>query len=384
MREPIYLDHNASAPLDPEVRAAMEPYWGEVHGNSRSAHAHGARVKAAIERAREQVASLLGASPEEVLFTSGGSEADNLAIKGLAWANPGRRHLVAGAVEHYAVTRACEFLARQGWRFDVAPVDGFGRIDAAALQRLVTDDTLLVCAQHANNEIGTVNEVARLAQLAHARGALLFCDAAQSVGKLPVRVGELGADLLAVAAHKFGGPQGIGALYVRRGVKLEPLVHGAGHEGGLRSGTHPVALIVGLGAAAELASRRQAADAARMRTLRDRLFAQLQRELPDVHLNGDPQARLPQTLNVSFPGVPAYDLLPRVPEVAASTGAACHAGSPEPSLTMKAIGAPPELAISAVRLSLGRATTEADVDGAAQALVRAVCELKRLKPSGAP
>ena len=372
MPEPIYLDHNASAPLDPEVREAMAPYGVERYGNSRSAHAPGARIKQAVERAREQVAALLGANPDEVFFTSGGSEADNWAIKGLAWAHPARRHLVAGAVEHLAVTRACAFLARQGWRFEVAPVDGVGRVEPGTLAGLLREDTLLACVQHANNEIGTVNDLPALAQVAHARGAKLLCDAAQSAGKLPVRVDALGADLLTLAAHKFGGPQGVGALYVRRGVALEPLIHGAGHEGGQRAGTHSAALIVGMGRAAELALARQAGDAERMRRLRDRLFEALRRELPGVHLNGHPTQRLPQTLNVSFPGWPGYALLERVPEVAASTGAACHAGSPEPSLTLKAIGAPPEVAVGAIRLSLGRRTTEAEVDAAAAAIVRAV------------
>lgn len=375
MSEPIYLDHNASAPLDPGVRDAMEPYWGAYFGNSRSAHAHGARIKAAIEQARAQVAKLLGANPDELLFTSGGSESDNLAIKGLAWANTERKHLIAGAVEHYAVTCACEFLARQGRRFDVAQVDGFGRVEPREVERVLRDDTLLCCVQHANNEVGTVNDVAAIARAVQARGARLLVDAAQSVGKLPVHVDELGADLLTVAAHKFGGPQGIGALYVRRGVKLEPLVHGAGHELNLRSGTHSAALIVGLGKAAELAAQRQSDDALRMRALRDRLFAALKRALPSVHLNGHPEQRLPQTLNVSFPGVPGYELLEKVPEIAASTGAACHAGVPEASLTMKAIGAPAEIAIGAIRLSLGRRTTEAEVDAAAEAIIRGVKSL---------
>jgi cysteine desulfurase len=371
----IYLDYNASAPLDPRVREAMAPYLGDVFGNSRSGHAFGTRVKAAIERARGQVAALLGCDPSEILFTSGGSEANNLAIKGLAWAHPQRRHLVRGALEHYSVAYACDFLARQGWRQDVVPVDGVGRIDPAAVARVVTEDTLLVCVQHANNEIGTVQDVAAIARLARAQGARVHCDAAQSVGKLEVKVDALEVDLLTIAGHKFCGPQGIGALYRRGGLALEPLIHGAGHEDGLRSGTHSVALIVGLGEACELADANLAETTRRLAALRDRLFEGIRRAFPQAHQNGDLAHRLPHTLNVSFPGLDGNDLLASVPEIAATTGAACHSGLREPSMALKAIGAPLELGLGAVRLSLGRFTTEAEVDRAASLLGEAANRL---------
>ncbi|MDB5099678.1 MAG: Selenide, water dikinase [Cyanobacteria bacterium RYN_339] len=368
----IYLDYNASAPLDPRVREAMTPYLDEFFGNSRSGHAYGVRVKEAIERARGQVAALVGADPAEILFTSGGSEANNLAIKGLAWAHPRRKHLVRGALEHYSVAYACDFLARQGWRQDVVAVDGVGRLDQAAMARVVGDDTLLVCVQHANNEIGTVQDVAAIARLARAQGARVHCDAAQSVGKLPVKVDALEVDLLSLAGHKFCGPQGIGALYRRGGLGLEPLIHGAGHEDGLRSGTHSVALIVGLGEAAALAEANLAETTLKLATLRDRLFDGIRAVFPAAHLNGDPAHRLPHTLNVSFPGFDGNDLLASLPELAATTGAACHSGLREPSMALKAIGAPLEIGLGAIRLSLGRFTTEAEIDRAAKLIGEAV------------
>lgn len=371
MTDPIYLDYNASAPLDPAVREAMLPYLTDYFGNSRSGHAHGTRLKAAIEQARAHVAALLGAEPDEITFTSGGSEANNWALKGLAWAHPERPHLVRSNLEHYSVAYACDFLATQGRAVSVVGVDGLGRVAPSDVAAALRPDTLVVAVQHANNEIGTVQPVAEIARAAHAVGALVHCDAAQSIGKLPVRVSELEVDLLALAGHKFCGPQGIGALYHRRGVALTPLIHGAGHEDGLRSGTHSAALIVGLGEACALVSRRPAEDGARMAALRDRLYARLKAELPTLHLNGDPANRLPHTLNVSFPGLDGNAVLTRTPEVAATTGAACHSGSPEPSASLKAIGASRSVGIGAVRLSLGRHTSEADVDLAASRLVLA-------------
>jgi cysteine desulfurase len=377
MDTPIYLDHNASAPLDARVRAAMEPFLGEVFGNSRSGHAHGVRVKAAIEAARAQVAAFIGAEPDEIVFTGGGSEANNLAVKGFAWGNPDRRRLVRSALEHYSIAHACDFLARWGWEATVVGVDAAGRLDLAALDAALGPDVALVAVQHANNEIGTVQDLPAVAARAHAAGAVLLGDAAQSAGKLPIDVGAMGVDLLTLAGHKFGGPQGIGALYRRRGIALEPLVHGAGHEDGLRSGTHPVALIVGLGAACALAGRDLAEASARMRRLQDRLLAAIRAGYADVVVNGHPTERLPHTLNVSFPGLDGTDLLAAVPGVAATTGAACHSGLREPSMALQAIGAPRAVGLGAVRLSLGRGTTEADVDRAGALLAAAAAGLAK-------
>ena len=364
----IYLDHNATAPLDARVRDAMAPYWGDAFGNSRSGHAYGRQVKAAIEQARGQVAAFLGCEPDEVLFTSGGSEANNLAVKGFAWANPGRRRLVRSALEHYSVAHAMDFLARWGWSVETVGVDATGRLDLAALDAALGPEVALVAVQHANNEIGTVQALATVAERVHAAGAVLLGDAAQSAGKLPIDMRALGVDLLTIAGHKFGGPQGVGALFRRRGVTLEPLVHGAGHEDGLRSGTHPVALIVGLGAACAIAQADGPADAARMRALQARLLAAIQAAYPQVVVNGHPTERLPHTLNVSFPGLDGTDLLAAVPALAATTGAACHSGLREPSSALKAVGAPLDVGLGAVRLSLGRRTTEAEVDAAGAAL----------------
>lgn len=368
MQGPIYLDCNASAPLDPRVAEAMAPYVADVHGNSRSGHAYGTRVKAAIEAARGQVAAFLGADPDEIVFTGGGSEANNLAVKGVAWAHPERRRIVRSALEHYSIAYACDFLGKWGWTTDVVGVDATGRLDLAALDAALGPDVVLVAVQHANNEIGTIQDVAAAASRAHAHGAFMLCDAAQSAGKVAIDVKAFGCDLLTMAGHKFGGPQGIGALYRRRGLVLEPLVHGAGHEDGLRSGTHPVALIVGLGAACELAGRDLAAAAARMRMLQHRLLAAIRAAYPEAVVNGDPAHRLPHTLNVSFPGLDGTDLLERTPGIAATTGAACHSGLREPSMALKAIGAPLAVGLGAVRLSLGRATTEAEVDEAGRLL----------------
>lgn len=371
LADPVYLDYNASAPLDPDVLEAMLPYLTTTFGNSRSSHAYGRRVKAAIEQARLQVARMLGCDPDELIFTSGGSEANNLALKGLAWAYPDKRHLVVSRIEHYSVGHAADFLATQGREVSVVGVDRLGRVDPAALGAVLRPDTLVVSVQHANNEIGTMQDIPAIARRAHAAGTLMHCDAAQSIGKVSVRVPELEVDLLTLAGHKFGGPQGVGALFCRRGVELVPLIHGAGHEAGLRSGTHSAALIVGLGQACELVQERLASDERRMRALHDRLYATLKAAIPGLVLNGDPEHRLPHTLNISFPGHFGQDVLDRAPEVAASTGAACHSGIKEPSLTMRAIGAPWEVGLGAVRLSLGRRTTEGEIDQAAQALIRA-------------
>lgn len=371
MSDPIYLDYNASAPLDPDVLEAMRPFLETAFGNSRSSHAHGQRLKAAIGHAREQVAHMLGCEPDELIFTSGGSEANNLALKGLAWAYPERRHLVVSSIEHYSVAYAADFLATQGREVTVVGVDRQGRVDPDAVAAALRPDTLVVSIQHANNEIGTVQDIPAIARRARAAGTLMHCDAAQSIGKLTVRVTDLEVDLLTLAGHKFGGPQGIGALYRRRGVELVPLIHGAGHEDGLRSGTHSAALIVGLGKACELVCERLADDSRRMRSLHDRLYARLKAGIPGLVLNGDPENRLPHTLNISFPGIFGGDLLARTPEVAATTGAACHSGINEPSLTMKAVGAPRDVGLGAVRLSLGRRTTDHEINRAADALLAA-------------
>lgn len=373
MTGPIYLDYNATTPIHPRVVAAIEPYLHGHPGNPSSGHAPGRDAAAAVAAGRAQVAALLGCAPDEVVFTGGGSEADNLALKGVAMAQRAHgRHLVVSAVEHPAVRETARFLEREGWRVTIVPVDATGRVAPDAVAAALRDDTVLVSIMHANNETGTINPIAEIAAVAHARGALMHTDAAQSVGKLPVKVRELDVDLLTVAGHKLYAPKGIGALYVRRGLMLEPLIHGAGHEGGRRAGTENVPWIVGLGAACALALEEGiAASGTRVRDLRDRLHRLLADAFPDLVLNGHPEHRLPNTLNVSIPGVSGRQVLDRCPEIAASTGSACHEGEHRVSGVLGAMGVAHEVALGALRLSLGLMTTAEEVDAAAAALVRA-------------
>lgn len=376
---PIYLDYNATTPLDPVVVEAIVPYLREHFGNPSSDHAYGYRAHAAVVTARQQLAALLRAAPEEVVFTGGGSEANNLAIKGVAYALRERGdHLIATAVEHPAVLEPMRFLERQGYRVTIVPVDADGRVDPAAVAAAMTDRTILISIMHANNEVGTIQPVRAIAEAARARGVLVHTDAAQTVGKLPVDMGQLGVDLLTVAGHKLYAPKGIGALIVRGGTLLEPLIHGAGHEGGRRAGTENVPYIVGLGAAAALAAARLTEYGARVGALRDRLHQALAARRPDAVLNGHPVERLPNTLNLSFPGRNAAALLAAIrDQVACSTGSACHAGHAAPSPVLLAMGRDPGLAAAALRLSLGWGTTPDEVEAATQIIGDAVQRLVR-------
>jgi cysteine desulfurase len=371
--ESIYLDYNATTPVDPRVGEAMLPYLtgglAGIFGNPSSAHVYGRASQRAVDAARAEVARLLGADPSEIVFTGGGSEADNLAIVGVAEAYRERgTRLITSVVEHPAVLNTCRYLERRGYEVSYLPVDAAGRVRPADLAAALGPDTILVSVMHANNETGTIQPIAELAALAHAHGALFHTDAAQSVGKIPTVVDSLGVDLLTVAGHKLYAPKGIGALYVRQGVRLEPLIHGAGHEAGRRAGTENVAQIVGLGLAGALAGERLAREAVRLRALRDRLHQRLASAVPGLRLNGHPEDRLPNTLNVSFPGVDGEAFLAAVPGVAASTGSACHAGRTDPSAVLLAMGVSPVQALGAVRLSLGRFTREDEVDAAAREL----------------
>jgi cysteine desulfurase len=378
---PIYLDYNATTPVDPAVLEAMLPYLSEEFGNPSSAHSFGRRANEAVEKARAQVAALLGAQPDEIVFTGGGSEASNQAIKGVIfakieylWDLPlSQAHIITSAIEHPATMCPCQFLRRFGCDVTVLPVDRHGMVDLDRLRKALSRPTNLVSIMHANNEVGTIQPILDIACLAHERGALVHTDAAQSVGKVPIDVNELDVDLLTVAGHKVYAPKGIGALYIRRGVvQIEPLVHGAGHESGRRAGTENVPYIVGLGQACELARQQLPTATERLRHLRDRLWDQLHSALGErVVLNGHPEARLPNTLNASFVGHIGAELLQRAPEVAASTGSACHEGTVKLSPVLKAMAVSEEIGRGAVRLSVGRFTTEADVERAAAALIRA-------------
>jgi cysteine desulfurase len=394
-RNPIYLDYNATTPVDPAVFRAMLPFLGEADGapfghfgNPSSAHAYGKAAHDAVERARRQVAGLLGAEPDEVVFTGGGTEASNHAIKGAVLARPGtvaatllgglfgRRirgaHVVISAVEHPATAEPCRFLESLGCRVTVAPVDGHGVADPGAVRKALDRGATLVSIMHSNNEVGTLQPIREIAALTRPRGVLLHTDAAQSVGKVPVDVNELGVDLLTVAGHKLYAPKGVGVLYVRRGVRLESLLHGAGHEAGRRAGTENVPYLVALGAACELARQALPDATGRLRSLRERLWQRLRAGLGErVVLNGHPEQRLPNTLNANFVGHVGAELLEKVPGVAASTGSACHEGKVTQSAVLCAMGVPPGVGRGALRLTVGRFTTEDEVDRAAELLLAA-------------
>ncbi len=365
----IYLDHNATTPVHPEVVAAMLPYFHDIFGNPSSGHVYGHEARGAVERARAQVASLLGCDPDEIVFTSGGTEANNLAIRGVA-EHSMRRQIVTSVVEHPATAAPCAHLETHGFCLDRVSVDTLGRVLVDGVGDVVGDRTALVTIILAQNETGTLMPLAEIAQLAHARGALVHTDAAQAVGKVRTRVDDLGVDLLSVAGHKLYAPKGVGVLYVRRGTSVAPLVRGAGHERGLRPGTENVASIVGLGKACELADQDLGAESERQRLLRDELWRRLHAAIPTLHLNGHPTERLPNTLNVSFPGVSGTALLAVAPAIAASTGSACHEGAETASSVLLAMGLDARLALGAVRLSIGRSTTSEHITAAVEALVR--------------
>jgi cysteine desulfurase len=368
---PIYLDYNASTPIDPLVAAAMRPFLEDHFGNPSSGHWAAAAAKAALEDARSKVARLVGAETDEIVFTSGGSEANNLALKGVAWASKSEGgHIITSAVEHPSVLEPCRFLSQHGFQITQVPVDRTGRIDPDDVRRAITPQTILVSIIHANNEVGTIQPIAEVGRITRARGIRLHTDAAQSVGKIATDVGALGVDLLTIAGHKLYAPKGVGALYVRRGTPLEPLIHGAGHEGGRRAGTESALLTVGLGTACDLV--RNLAPMEMVRLLRDRLWQALQAKFDHrVVLNGHTEHRLPNTLNVSFVGRVGAEILAQLEGVAASTGSACHAGQVELSPVLKAMGVPPEIGMGAIRFSLGRGTTQEEIDAVADRLASA-------------
>lgn len=357
----MYFDHNASTPVAPEVAASMRDVLEVAFGNPSSSHWAGAPARALVENARRQVAELLGCAPDEVVFTSGGSEANNFALKGIFFASDrSRRHFITTQVEHPAIISPLRFLERLGASVTWLPVDGTGRIDPNDLRHAITTDTVLISVMHANNEVGTIQPIEACAAVARDHGIPLHTDAAQSVGKIATRVDELGVDLLTIAGHKCYAPKGVGALYLRNRLMLEPLIHGAGHEAGRRAGTESALLATGLGQACVLV--RDLAPMAGVRSLRDDLWNGLKQHFADrIVLSGHPDERLPNTLNVCFVGQVGADLLAAIPELAASTGSACHAGRVELSPVLEAMGVPPEVGMGAVRFSLGRSTTAEEV-----------------------
>ena len=379
MSNPIYLDCNATTPVAHEVLDAMLPWLRDQHGNPSSTHPYGRRAAQAVATARQQVATLIGAQPAEIVFTGCATESNNLAVMGVAEAlAPGRRHIVVSAVEHPAVMAPAVALRDRGWEVTVVSVDEFGRVSLGQFERSLRADTALVSVMHANNEVGTMQPIREIAALTRPRGIVLHTDAAQSAGKVALDVNDLGVDLLTLAGHKFYAPKGIGALYVRSGTPIRPMLRGAGQEHGLRPGTENVAAIVALGAAAALAVSSLDGTARHLRAMRDRLHARLATGISDLVLNGHPEHRLPNTLHVSFPGVSGRALLAAADTVAASVGSACHSEDDAVSGVLAAMGVNTARAVGAVRLSVGRMTAAEEIDRAADALVAAWKQLRAL------
>lgn len=372
MKDLIYLDYNATTPIDPEVEAAMRPYLNTYFGNPSSRYSYGVDSRKAVELARLQVAVLIGASPEEIIFTSGGSESDNHALKGAAFALKDKgNHIIVSTIEHPAILEVCTWLQKQGFEISYLPVDSNCMVEIAKLEGLITPQTILISVMHANNEIGTLQPVAELAAIAHRHGILFHTDAAQSAGKVKIDVNELDVDLLTLAGHKFYAPKGIGALYIRKGVVLDNLIHGAGQEHNLRAGTENLLEIVGFGKAAEIAGRDLEKSSSHLEAMRDLLLGELQSNIPGIHLHTVINNSLPNTLSVAFIGIPADTLLSTLPELAASAGAACHPAGVTSSHVLLAMGITTEFAMGTIRLSTGKYSTSEEIKSAVQLIAKA-------------
>jgi len=362
MQNPIYLDYNASTPVDPRVLQEMLPYLKEKFGNPSSSHPYGVALKAGIEQARERVAALLGCTASEIIFTSGATESNNMVIKGIAKAAGKGKHFITSQIEHPAVLEPCRNLERFGYSVTYLPVNKEGMVNPVDLENAITPNTALVTIMHSNNEVGTIQDIPALAKIASSRGVLFHTDAAQSVGKVRIQVEDLGVDFLTIAGHKFYAPKGIGALYIKHGRTLPPMMHGAGHERGLRPGTENAAFIAGLGAACVLASKIMDAEGPRQMKLGRRLFDGLRRAGLKVHLNGHSEKKLPNTWNISFEGFDSIAVMEALTNISVSPGAACHGNTVNASPVLVAMGADPALARGAIRFSLGRETTGAEID----------------------
>ncbi|MEW5923705.1 MAG: selenide, water dikinase SelD [Candidatus Zixiibacteriota bacterium] len=379
--KPIYLDYNATTPIDPRVAEAMLPYIHEHFGNPSSSHIYGVTAKKAVENARRQIASMLGCNAYEIIFTSGGSESNNYAIKGVARACRDKgNHIITSSVEHPAVIEVCKYLEETGFRVTYLPVDEYGLIDPSRLEDAITPQTILISIMHANNEVGTIEPIAELSKIAHKHDIHFHSDCAQSIGKVPVRVDDLGVDLLSIAGHKLYAPKGIGALYIRSGIMLEKQVHGADHEMNKRAGTENVIEMVGLGKACELVERELEKHQPHLKKLRDRLEKGIKDKYPNIKINGHPERRLPNTASISFRGIEANTILSELKGVAASAGAACHSDNIDVSSVLQAMKVPIEFAMGTIRFSVGRFTTIEEVDNAVEEIVSVV---QRLQPSRA-
>lgn len=382
MKKPIYLDYNGTTPHDPEVIDAMRPFLETEFGNPSSRHWYGIAPAKAVMTARDQVASLINCDPGEITFTSGGTESNNYAIKGIAWAYRHRgNHIITSGIEHPAVLEVCRHLESRGFAITRLPVDAHGRVSASDVERAILPETILITIMHANNEVGTIEPVEEISRIAKRRHILVHTDAAQSLGKIPVDVRKLGVDLLSIAGHKLYAPKGIGALYIRNGVEPEIFIHGAGQEKGRRAGTENVLEIAGLGKACEIALRNLANTTAHLLAMREMLREGLKRNLPGIRINGHPQHHLPNTLSVSFHGLKADQILEKIGlEIAASPGAACHSGSVKISHVLKEMGIPAEWAEGTLRLSTGKMTTTDEIQQAVQIITDAVRSLSSQKP----
>ncbi|HIE27880.1 TPA: cysteine desulfurase [Candidatus Poribacteria bacterium] len=378
MKKLVYLDYNATTPHDPEVIAAMRPFLEEHFGNPSSPHWYGVQTKNAVENARGQVAYLLNCQPDEIVFTSGGTESNNYAIKGIAFANQDKgNHIITTQIEHPAVIEVCKFLEEHGFEVSYLPVDEFGLVNISDVQKALTPKTILITIMHANNEVGTIQPIEEISKLVKEHGIIMHTDAAQSVGKIPTDVNRLGVDLLSIAGHKLYAPKGIGALYIRRGVQLSKLIHGAGHEQDRRAGTENVLEIVGLGKACEIAKRDLERNMLHTREMRDRLHNGFSEKLKDIKLNGHPENRLPNTLSLSFLRLDANALLSEIKDyVAVSAGAACHSDEVEISYVLRAMNVPLEWARGTLRFSMGKMTTESEISKAINVISDAVIGLR--------
>jgi len=383
MSKLIYLDHAATTPLHPDVLENMMPYLTEQYANSSTLYTFGREAGAAVEASREKVASLIGADPKEVYFTSGATESDNWAVIGTALQHEKKgNHIITCAIEHHAVLETCEYLEKRGFELTVLPVDEFGLVDPEAVRRAITDKTILISIMHANNEIGTIEPIAETGAIAREKGVIFHTDATQSVGKIPINVDALNVDLLSLSAHKMYGPKGIGALYIRKGVRIQPYLHGGGQENRKRAGTHNVAGIAGLGKAAEMAMAGMAEESARLIGLRDWLIEQLTTRIENVRLNGHPTKRLPNNVNVSVQGIEGESMILSLDMlgVCVSSGSACTSGDLSASHVLLGIGLPHELAHGSLRLTLGLATTREDLEKVVDGLSGIVARLRAMSP----
>jgi len=379
----IYLDHNATTPLHPEILETILPYYKEAFGNPSTIYSFGQETRKATDEAREKVANLIGASPEEIIFTSGGTEADNVALKGVAAALERKgKHIIASSIEHHAVLSTLKYLEKRGCKVSFLPVDEHGWLDPRKIEEAITSQTVLISVMHGNNEVGTIEPISEIGEIAQKSGIYLHTDAVQTIGKIKVNVDDLKVDLLSLSAHKFYGPKGVGALYVRKGTRIHPLIHGGYQERRRRAGTENVAGIVGLGKAAEIASKEMVQQSRRESNLRDKLEKMIKENINHCRLNGHPTRRLPNTLNVSFEFIEGESLILYLDlkGIAASTGSACTSGSLEPSHVLMAMGVPPEIAQGSIRFSLGRDNQKEDIDYTVEKLVEIVARLREMSP----